>query len=795
MLPLAKHTSKGFSPSLRTLLIGLMAVQIGLPFGLVGWLSVYHGERSVQLLSQQSYHQAIHQIEHHLEDYFAIPPQLNQLNLAAESLGLLPIADFETLGHLFWKQMQLVDVSYVNYANEKGAFIGVERLADDSLLIHETPADNPNQFTTFETDAEGNRINGDSVFDDAPVQEEGWYADAADAGKPVWSEIYQWDDKPEILSISSSYPIYTDDGQMTGVIGVDLLLSDIGEFLKTVNISANSELYILERNGDVVASSTPESPFLVVEGQAQRLNAIATQDTRLRQAIETLEIQFGSLQALGATQTVEVRQNHTIIYEVPWHNEYGLDWLIIATVPEADFMAPIEASTQQTIALGLMVLVLTIWCASVATRWVAASLQHLDLAAAAIANGQFDTVYLTPSTHWVPIKIRELAGLHRSFRRMALKLQETFQQLAQINGELEARVQARTAALKHSEEKFAKAFNQSPIAIAISTLEDGRFIEANTACCQILEYPPCALIGKTSLELGLWHTPADYDRMVQDIRCHGYARLREVSFKTQTGRIICAEIAVSVIELDGQPRLLYVGNDVSDRKQAETQLVASLHEKEVLLKEIHHRVKNNLHVVVNLLDLQSDHVQDQTTLSVLRDSQSRLQTMALIHEQLYQSKDLQEIDFEAYLRRLVQNLLLSYGEAATHITLNLAIASVYLNIETAIPCGLLINELVTNALKHAFPEQTMGMIDIHLHSDPEGYLNLLIQDDGIGLDPDIFTTQTGSFGVKLIKILARQLKADMSIQSEPGTLFHLRFRELSYKPRVSGLTPSRGDSP
>ena len=356
--------------------------------------------------------------------------------------------------------------------------------------------------------------------------------------------------------------------------------------------------------------------------------------------------------------------------------------------------------------------------------------------------------------------------------------------MEQINEELEERVYARVAHLIQSEEKFAKAFIQSPIAIAIITLEDGQFIEANDACCQLLEYTPFDLINKTKAKLGIWLRPEDWAKILKDIQTHGVAQAREVYLKSQSGRLICAEISARLILLDGTLRLLFVGNDISDRKQFEKYLQAALQEKEALLKEVHHRVKNNLHVIANLLDLQSDYIHDEEVLAIFADSQMRIQTMALIHEQLYQTKDLGQIDFGAYVRRLTENLMLSYSEGSTRIHPIVAIHSMHLNQETAIPCGLLINELVTNALKHAFPNQASGRVYIGLEQDQDGYLQLEIWDDGIGIDTQFNPKKTASFGWKLIQILTRQLKAEMAVESTQGASFRFRFRELSYKTRV-----------
>ncbi|MDJ1174655.1 PAS domain S-box protein [Roseofilum capinflatum] len=230
-----------------------------------------------------------------------------------------------------------------------------------------------------------------------------------------------------------------------------------------------------------------------------------------------------------------------------------------------------------------------------------------------------------------------------------------------------------------------------------------------------------------------------------------------------------------------QQELVYLDGaifDVSDRKQAEAQLKASLAEKEVLLREIHHRVKNNLNIIYSLLDMQSRQVSDPALHSLLLDSQKRLKTMALIHEKLYCSKSLSRIDFAEYIHSLVLSISASYGMRSHQIHLDIDADPVQLNIETAIPTGLIINELVTNAFKHAFPGDREGTVWIEFREIDHGQLDLKIVDNGVGL-PSEARGHSSSLGMRLVYILADQLDADLQVQSENGTRFHLKFEQSS----------------
>jgi two-component sensor histidine kinase len=215
--------------------------------------------------------------------------------------------------------------------------------------------------------------------------------------------------------------------------------------------------------------------------------------------------------------------------------------------------------------------------------------------------------------------------------------------------------------------------------------------------------------------------------------------------------------------------------EIVERIRAEEQIKASLKEKEVLLKEIHHRVKNNLQIVSSLLHLQAQHVEDQPALDVLRESQNRIRSMALIHEWLYRSQDLTSIDFAIYIRDLASHLIRSYRARPDPVDLHIDAQDVYLAIDTAIPCGLIINELISNALKHAFPNGSSGKIQIKMEMGDAHQFILIVGDNGIGFPKDVDFRNTESLGMQLINTLVNQLDGSIELRSNEGTEFKITF--------------------
>jgi PAS domain S-box-containing protein len=223
--------------------------------------------------------------------------------------------------------------------------------------------------------------------------------------------------------------------------------------------------------------------------------------------------------------------------------------------------------------------------------------------------------------------------------------------------------------------------------------------------------------------------------------------------------------------------------EVTERKKAEEKIKTSLREKEVLLKEIHHRVKNNMQVISSILNLQSKYVKDKQALEIFKNGQSRIRSMALVHEKLYESEDLANIDFAEYVRSIT-HYLFGLHEISPLIRLNIDIKGVLLDVNTAVPCSLIINELLSNSLKYAFPGEREGKICVGLYSDKGNKFTLIVKDDGIGFPKDTDFRKTESLGMQLVIMLVEQLGGTIELDKSKGTRFTIKFET----PKLGGAT-------
>jgi PAS domain S-box-containing protein len=333
-------------------------------------------------------------------------------------------------------------------------------------------------------------------------------------------------------------------------------------------------------------------------------------------------------------------------------------------------------------------------------------------------------------------------------------------------------------ALRKSEERFRQVVEFAPSAMVMVDAS-GRICMVNIQAEKMFGYSRAELIGLPLETL----VPERFRRSHTGLRATFYANAssrpmgagRDLYAVRKDGSEIPVEIGLNPVETEEGTMVLSTILDISDRKQKEESIQAALNEKDVLLGEIHHRVKNNLQIVCSLLDLQSARIKDPAAAEMLRDSQNRVRTMALIHRTLYQSNDFARVDFANFLDSLAPTLVSSYGMGPSRVNLTIDAVEVLLPLNAAIPCGLVVNELISNALKHAFPQGRQGEISIRLAIEGDDTVILSVSDDGAGIPDHIDIAQADSLGLQLVSHLTDQLGGELSVHRRAPTRFLLRF--------------------
>ncbi len=329
-------------------------------------------------------------------------------------------------------------------------------------------------------------------------------------------------------------------------------------------------------------------------------------------------------------------------------------------------------------------------------------------------------------------------------------------------------------ALQDVELRFRDLFENAPVSIAVIDPATGRYLECNRMFSERLGYT-----AEEVPDLRLLDVDPNRPLAIAELMSPEFERTGRVQFvtrqRTKSGELLDTLVTARQVRREGRICIQSIAQDISAQRQAEEAL-RQLGEKVSLLKEIHHRVKNNLQVVSSLLGLQSRAVADERSRKMFQESQNRIYTMALLHESLYQSDSLSRVNFRDYVKQLSAYLFQSYGAHAKGTRLQMQLDELYLSMEAAVPCGLIINELLSNSFKYAFPDRAGGELRIVLRNEPDGQALLIVSDNGIGLPDNVDWTSTRSLGLRLVRSLAEQLDARLEMESRNGTEVRLTFR-------------------
>ncbi len=334
----------------------------------------------------------------------------------------------------------------------------------------------------------------------------------------------------------------------------------------------------------------------------------------------------------------------------------------------------------------------------------------------------------------------------------------------------EVELQAREAYLDHLIEGAQEAI--------VMADNDGKALRINKEFTKLFGYTHEEAEGRVIDELIV---PEDLKTSAKSFT-KNVARGKRVAFealrRSKDKTLIDVSVLASPIVISGKQVGTYgIYRDITERKRTEEQIKTSLKEKEILLQEIHHRVKNNMQIISSLLNLQSRHIKDKQSLELFKSSQNRVKSMALIHERLYQSKDFNKVDVADYVRGLTNHLFITFGVNKDIISLKVNIKNIFLNVNTAIPCGLIINELVSNSLKHAFPDGKKGEIKISMHPSNKNEVELVVRDNGVGMPEEMDLKNTNSLGLNLVGMLVEdQLHGEIKLDKKGGTTFRFRLK-------------------
>jgi HAMP domain-containing protein len=516
--------------SLQLALLVPFLLQIFGAVGITGYLSIQNGQRTVNDMATRLEKATSKQIGQQLDGYLPLVPKLSRVNAEAVRTGSLNLQNLTQIGQVFCTQMQNFPVGYAAFGTPQGDYIGVERLDNGKIVINEQSARTNGKLAVFPTTEKCDRGPMSEAKDDYNFFEESWYVETVKAQKPVWSSISNWDDKPEVMSVSYNAPLYGPDKKLQAVVGGDFIMTQLSQFLAKLEVSQNAKVFLMERSGALIASSTDQKPFTMEDGKAKRLNAEDSSDPVIREAAVQLNQKFEGFAGISeaADLTAKLQGQNHYLNVTPWTDSQGLDWLIVMAVPESDFLGAMEANTRQTILLCIVALIVATVCGLATSRWILEPILTLNKAADAVARGD-EEVELPQSN------ITELHQVSASFNNMADRLRYVLSALQTDNQTLGAQVEEKNQALKEAltrirgkqdhavqkqREDRAKLANLSTqIGYPVSSMQtelDSAQANLTTILDELCNYRE--QIKQLPIELRQEISTADLDAMIVDLR-------------------------------------------------------------------------------------------------------------------------------------------------------------------------------------------------------------------------------------------------------------------------------------
>jgi diguanylate cyclase (GGDEF)-like protein len=437
--------------SLRGLLIVPFILQLTTTVGLVGYWSFRNGQQAVNELVVNLQNQASQRIDQHLDYYISSARRLNDINATAISSGLINPKDQDSLGRFFWKQAKLYQVGYILFGAKTGEYVDVGRpltypleLITERMNIRRY---GNNRLYIYEPDAQGNRHRLVESGDPYPFQKEAWYIKAIQTEKPQWTSVYTWQSlAANPLAIAITSPVYDKNKKLIGAIAIEQRLAQISDFLRQLKVSASATIFILERDGQMIASSGVIPPFKIVNNTPTRLKAVDSPDALIQSAARSLTQKFGNFNTIPHRQQLKlVLQNqHHFVQITPWQDELGLDWLVVVVIPESDFMQQININTRHTVLLCTIALIIAILVGIITANQITQPILQISASAKAIADGKLTQTVKAEG-------VGELDLLSQSFNRMAEQLQQSFAALEDANY-----VEERTTELKKANRELQR---------------------------------------------------------------------------------------------------------------------------------------------------------------------------------------------------------------------------------------------------------------------------------------------------------------------------------------------------
>ncbi len=754
--PTTRFESKGFRIPLSLLItVPFLLNTFGI-VGLIGWLSFRNGHHAILLLANQFHRKVTEQVQDRLHSYLELPYTLNQLNANSIELGQIEPNDEIRVQAHFWKQLQnFPRISNIYVATTSGKYSGVRRIKDRFAI--------ENTNSTFMTDNFGRPQILLMAKNNFNLSDRPWYQTVVETRQSIWTEVYT-DSMTEEPAITAIRPIYQENGDFQGVLGISMRLGDINQFLQNTKVSNHGQTFIVEPSGKLVATSNSDVEISAQGKKSERILATQSQDKLTRTVAEWLksqpvkdnyEIQQSMIKFEGEQYFLQVGKLKDD------SGLSGLNWRIVVVVPASDFMLQIKENSVSTAMLCLIALGLNAILGIIAARRISRPITQLSQASQSIANGNLDQKVEYSCA------VKELAILANSFNQMSRQMKRSHTRLEEYSQLLVQKVDERTyalqqeilehesteAALRESEEKFAKAFRSSPDGMALLSNDTYKHIDVNNKWTEITGYSREEAIGAAPSDLNLWVDLNERDRMLTVLAVEGRVFNYEANFVTKAGKEFTGLISSETIEFGGNVFAIYAVKDISDRKQAEKELQVAKEvadtanrAKSEFLANMSHELRTPLNGILGyaqILKRSYDPDKHQAGLEIIQRSGEHLLTLLndILDLSKIEAKKLELNPSEFDLPKLLQSITDMFQLQVRAKDVELIYQPTSVLPTTMYGDEKRLRQVLINLFGNAVKFTDRGSVSLSVNAQPcesnNNYkVRFAIADTGVGIDPD-----------------------------------------------------------
>ncbi len=677
-----------------------------------------------------------------------IPHNINKINQSFFNLEDQPDTTLQKIQKLFIDELNIYPTAnIIAVCLKNGEYREAQRLDDGTLRVGERGNKTGNTLTlrsTKNTGTKGKSLK--KILNYNPLQRP-WYRSAVTAGSSTWSKVYFYSSNNH-PAISGNQPLTDTAGHFLGVLTTSISLHDISIFLAGINLSSRSKIIITEPSGLLIAASDNQP---LVSSSGKRINAMHDNDRETCLAV-TGYVTNGRYDSFHFHLNGE--KFHVKV--LPFTGPYNLHWRIFIVSPERDFTKTLDRLTFRNFIILTIMMFLSFFATYRISKRIANPIRILSQHISTIS---FDSI--SKGEEGIPRDIKtasvEIESLANNFEFMMHRLKTAFTNLEKSRQEY-------------------KDLMENINSIVMKITPDGTITYCNPYGLEFYGYTKDELIGKSAEKTILNTGDPKHNNILEKIFSQDAEFWNgENTNVTKDGKKVWILWSNKLItDEEGKTvELFSIGQNITPRKETEMELEESLKEKNILLSEIHHRVKNNLQIIISLINLQMDEVIGESTQKALKIIKTRIQSMALVHEMLYSSTLFSAIDLTDYITTLANDIIQTFNAESKHIDLSLISDTIMLNIDQAITLGLIINEIISNAVKYAFKERSTGKITIDLKNLSHSRIAVTISDNGTGISPSAHE-KTG-LGTILINALSDQLGAVMENIDGKGTTIRLIF--------------------